>query len=132
MRRLDPQTFVAGQILPQQLGELAASGVTRIVNNRPDYEEPGQPTAATIEAAAQAAGMEYRFIPIAGGISEAAVAAMADALGGEGTTLAFCRSGTRSTYLWALAKSRLGTPASELEEQAAAAGYDLGPIRSFL
>ena len=132
MRRLDTHTFVAGQILPQQLGELAASGVTRIVNNRPDYEEPGQPTATTIEAAAQAAGMEYRFIPIAGGISEAAVAAMADALGGEGTTLAFCRSGTRSTYLWALAKSRLGEPADELTEQAAAAGYDLGPIRSLL
>jgi uncharacterized protein (TIGR01244 family) len=124
--------IVAGQILPQQVAELAASGVTRIINNRPEHEEPGQPTGDSIEGAAKAAGVDYVAIPIAGGISDAAVETMAGALGGEGMMLAFCRSGTRSTYLWAMAKSRLGSPATELTEQAAAAGYDLSPIARFL
>ena len=56
---------------------------------------------------------------------------MAEALE-AGPVLAFCKSGTRSTYLWALARSARGAPASELETQAAAAGYDLGPILSYL
>jgi uncharacterized protein (TIGR01244 family) len=132
MRRLDSNSLVAGQILPEQMPQLAAQGVTMIVNNRPDDEEPGQPPGESIRAAAEAAGIDYRFIPVAGGISEAAVEAMAQALQAEGTTLAFCRSGTRSAYLWALAKSRLGAPAEELARQAADAGYDLRPIARFL
>jgi uncharacterized protein (TIGR01244 family) len=57
---------------------------------------------------------------------------MAEALGEEGELLAFCRSGTRSTFLWALARSAQGVPAEELAEAAAAAGYDLRPIRLML
>jgi uncharacterized protein (TIGR01244 family) len=130
MRQLDSTTFVSGQIAPE---EIAALGVTLIVNNRPDGEEPGQPDSATIEAAARAAGVDYRHIPVAGGISQPQVAQMVDALAqAEGPVLAFCRSGTRSTYLWALARARLGDDAEELSAKAAAAGYDLSPIRAFL
>ena len=133
MKRLDSNIRVAGQILPADLSALAGEGVTLIVNNRPDGEEPGQPTSAEMEAAARAAGLGYLHIPVAGGIGEAQVGQMADALGGaEGEVVAFCRSGTRSTFLWALAEARRGADGEELARRAAESGYDLGPIRRWL
>lgn len=134
MRRLDAATLVAGQIFPADLPALAAAGVTMIVNNRPDGEEPGQPAASQVEAAARAAGIGYRHIPVAGGINGDDVLAMAEALDAAegGTMLAFCRAGTRSTFLWALARAERGADAEETVAAAAAAGYDLGPIRTLL
>ena len=40
-KQLDEKTLVAGQLRPEQLDELRRHGVTMIVNNRPDGEEPG-------------------------------------------------------------------------------------------
>ena len=129
---LDVDTLVSGQILPADVAEAAAAGVTMIVNNRPDFEEPGQPLGAEIEAAAEAAGLGYRHIPVAGGLSPDLVSAMAEALAQtQGKTLAFCRSGTRSTYLWALARAANGADGDTLMRQAAEAGYDLTPLRRF-
>ena len=131
-RRLGEAMLVSGQIAPGDVADAAAAGVTLIVNNRPDGEEPGQPTGASIAAAAQAAGLEYRHIPVSGGIAPDQIAALADALAAaDGTTLAFCRSGTRSTYLWALAQARLGTSADAIVEAAAAAGYDVNALRPY-
>ena len=81
-----------------------------LVNNRPDGEEPDQPLASNIEAAAAAAGIGYRFMPIIRGIGPADVEAMQEALrdAGDGKLLAFCRSGTRSALTWALAHARRG------------------------
>jgi uncharacterized protein (TIGR01244 family) len=133
LRRLDAMTLVAGQIAPADVAEAAAQGVTLIVNNRPDGEEPDQPAGAAIEAAAQAAGIDYLFIPVPGGISHREIGAMADAIEqAEGPILAFCRSGTRSTFLWALARAQLGDDPEALTAGAAGAGYDLAPIRGFL
>lgn len=133
MARLDDASFVAGQIEPDEVAGLAATGVTMIVNNRPDGEEHGQPEGAAIEAAAQAAGIDYLFLPVAGGVSLEQIDAMAAALSGaHGPVLAFCKSGTRSTFLWALARSSLGDKGEDLAAKAAAAGYDLSPIRGFL
>ncbi len=130
MRRLDDTTLVAGQIRPEQV---TGFGVAMIVNNRPDGEEPGQPTSAEIEAAARAAGIGYRHIPIAGGFNMDDVLAMAEALHeAQGETLAFCRSGTRSTFLWALARSERGASKDDLVAKARAAGYDLSPIAAYL
>ena len=133
-RNLDERTLVAGQINPDEVAGAAAEGVTLIVNNRPDGEEPDQPAHAQIEAAARAAGIGYRYIPVgSSGLSPVQVRAMAEALeGAEGKVLAFCRSGTRSTYLWALARAQLGVDAEELVTRAAETGYDLTPIRRFL
>ena len=117
---LDERTLVAGQIAPADMPAIAAAGVALVVNNRPDGEEPGQPRAAEIETAALEAGLGYRHIPVAGGLPRESVEALAAALGeGGGKALLFCRSGTRSTFLWALAR-------------AAAAGYDLTPLRPWL
>ncbi|MGQ0590721.1 MAG: TIGR01244 family sulfur transferase [Sphingosinicella sp.] len=132
MRRLEEGVFVAGQIRPEDVPGFAAQGVRLIVNNRPGGEEPGQPTGAEIEAAASAAGVGYRFIPVSH-LTPEAVAAMGAALEeADGPVLAFCRSGTRSTYLWALARARRGADADTLIQQAARAGYDLAALRSYL
>jgi uncharacterized protein (TIGR01244 family) len=129
LRRIDDRVCVAGQIRPEDMEALKEGGVTMIVNNRPDGEEPGQPSAAEVEAAARAAGLGYRHIPVAGGLSAAQVQAMAEALGeAEGQVVAFCKSGTRSAYLWALARGQAGEAPEELMQKAVAAGYDLTPI----
>lgn len=132
MKRLDDRTWVAGQIDPEEIAALARQGVTTIVNNRPDGEERGQPTSAEIAAEAEAAGVAYSFIPVAAGLTQDQVDAMAVALDRPGRTLAFCRSGTRSTLLWALARARLGDDPQELQEKAEAAGYSLAPIAALL
>jgi uncharacterized protein (TIGR01244 family) len=90
------------QLLPGDMEAVVAAGVALIVNNRPDGEEPGQPAGAEIERAALAAGLRYRHIPVAGGIGPDEIEAMAAAMD-EGKLLAFCRSGTRSALLWAMA-----------------------------
>lgn len=111
-RALSDRVLVADrQIRPDDIEAVVAAGVELVVNNRPDGEEPGQPASAEIERAALAAGLRYRHIPIAGGITPDQVAAMAAALG-EGKLLAFCRSGTRSTALWAMASRARGESAS--------------------
>lgn len=132
MKALEPGFYVAGQIAAEEIAMIAAAGVRMIVNNRPDDEEAGQPSGAEIAAAAAAAGLAYRHIPVAQ-LSGDQVQNMAAALeAAEGPVLAFCRSGTRSTYLWALARAAQGTDAESLIEQATAAGYDLTPIARFL
>ena len=128
---LDEAFWVAGQIAPSDVAEAAALGVSVIVNNRPDGEEPGQPSSAEIARAARAAGLGYHHIPVAGGISDAQIETMAAALA-EGRALAFCRSGTRSTYLWALARHRSGADGATIIARAEAAGFDLAPLRSYL
>jgi uncharacterized protein (TIGR01244 family) len=130
-RTLSDTVFAAGQIAPEDIARAEAQGVTLIVNNRPDGEAPGQPDGETIEAAARAAGIDYVAIPVdSSGFDEARIAAMQAALdNAEGKILAYCRTGTRSTLLWALAEARGGRDPAAIERAANAAGYDLAPIR---
>lgn len=100
----------------------------RIVNNRPDHEEPGQPTAAEMAAAAVAAGLDYIWIPISGMPSPAQAAAVADALVDGKPTVLFCRSGMRSSAAWAMAECARGADAETVRAAAAAAGYDLSRL----
>ena len=134
LRQLDEHTLVAGQIAPEQVAELKAQGVAMIVNNRPDGEDSDQPRAADIEAAADAAGLAYRWVPIRRGPGPAEVEAMQNAMRdcGEGKLLAFCRSGARSTFAWALARHDDGVERDELERLAAEAGVSLAPIAHLL
>lgn len=132
-RQLDENTLVAGQIAAADIAEAKALGVTSIVNNRPDGEEPGQPDGAEIEAAARAAGLDYHHIPVAGGFAPDQVEEMAAALDrAEGRILAFCRSGTRSTFLWALARKARSGDGAEIMRRAAEAGHDLTPLGGLL
>jgi uncharacterized protein (TIGR01244 family) len=132
-RQLDDKVLVSGQIAPGDVAELAAQGVTMIVNNRPDGEDPDQPLGAEIEEAAQAAGLGYRSIPIIRGIGPADAEAMQDAINAtEGKMLAFCRSGTRSSLAWALAKNDEGMPREEIERRLSEVGVDPTPIAHLL
>lgn len=131
--RLDERVFVSGQLRPEDMAEIAALGVATIVNNRPDGEEPGQPSGDEIADAAEAAGLVYREVPVAGGIDADQIEAMAEVLAdAEGKLLLYCRSGMRSAFLWALAQRGSGLSGDEVIARAAAAGYDLRPIRSLL
>lgn len=133
-KQLDAKTFVSGQISADQLGQAKAEGVTLVVNNRPDGEDAGQPTSAEIEAAAQAAGLAYRHVPIDRGMGPTHVEAMREAMEatGNGKLLAFCRSGMRSTLAWAVACREEGVPRAEVEEKARAAGFSLAAIDHLL
>ena len=133
LRQLDDKTLVSGQITPEQVAGLKAAGVTMIVNNRPDGEEPGQPHAAEIEAAAEKAGLDYRSVPIIRGIGPADVECMQEAMEAcDGKLVAFCRSGRRSTLVWALARREQGASVEEIEQAVASAGESLDPIRHLL
>jgi uncharacterized protein (TIGR01244 family) len=134
MRQLDERTSVSRQISPDEVADLQRHGVTMIVNNRPDHEDPGQPLGADIQAAARRAGVEYRYVPIIRGIGPSDVEAMRQAMREceDGKMLAFCRSGTRSALAWAVARAEEGVPREELERCAAAAGVDLTPVAHLL
>jgi uncharacterized protein (TIGR01244 family) len=93
---------VAGQLAPESMAEAAAAGFRSVINNRPDFEGgPAQPTSASIEAAARAAGLSYAFLPVASGYQSpeeiARFAALLESM--PRPILAFCRSGTRSGKL---------------------------------
>lgn len=132
-RRLDDSFAVSPQIAPDDVAALKASGFALVINNRPDGEEAGQPSGAQIEAAARAEGLAYRAIPVVGGFSPEQVDDMAEALASAGgPVFAFCRSGTRSTLLWSLARASQGTDPARIAAAAAGAGYDIAPVRDAL
>ena len=133
MRQLDEKVFVSGQIRPEDVAGLRDQGIAMVMNNRPDGEEPDQPSGAEIEAAAEAEGLSYRSIPIQRGIGPADVEAMHEAFGEtDGKVLAYCRSGTRSALAWAVARRREGMGIEDIEKAAASAGVDLAPVAHLL
>lgn len=134
MRQLDKQVSVSPQIQPSDVARLKDEGVSMIINNRPDGEDPDQPLGADIERAANDAGIAYRAVPIFRGIGAGDVEAMEEAFTecGEGKILAFCRTGTRSALAWAVARSEQGVPREEIEHKASAAGVDLTPVEHLL
>lgn len=107
LRPVAPDVCVAPQLTPEAMAEAARLGFKSVVNNRPDFEHgPDQPTNAAIEAAALAAGLQYRWLPVAGGYqSPQEIAAFAQLLHElPRPLLAFCRSGARSTRLFSAAQ----------------------------
>lgn len=133
-RRINENMLVSQQLALEDIAAAANLGLTTIVNNRPDGEEPSAPQGDAIEAAAAAAGLNYIAIPIGhSGFSEPQVTAMIAAMEqAEGPILAYCRSGTRSTLLWALAAAKQGENPDDIARAAAQAGYDVSPIRSMI
>lgn len=131
-RKLSDSVWASPQITAKEIAEAREAGIGLVINNRPDGEAPDEPQGAEIEAAARAAGMNYLAIPITHtGFSEPQVTAMQEALAStKGGVLAYCRSGTRSTLLWALAQARGGADPESIAEAARNAGYDIGPVRA--
>ena len=105
---LSPDVSVAPQLGPDAMKPLATAGFKSVINNRPDFEGgPDQPTSAQMEAAAEAAGLVYAFLPVAPGYqSPEEIARFAELLATlPRPILAFCRSGTRSGKLFRAATS---------------------------
>ena len=132
-KRLSDHLSATSQIDPANMQALADAGFRSVINNRLDGEDPAQPDWIAIERAARDAGIEARHIPvIPGAIGDEDVSQFAAALEDlPGPIVAFCRTGTRSTTLWALANAGKRSP-DELIATAADAGYDIAPLRGGL
>jgi uncharacterized protein (TIGR01244 family) len=131
---LTPDFAVAGQLPPAAMAQAAAQGFVLVLNNRPDGEEFGQPDSAEMQAAAQAAGLAFAHIPMgAAGLSREMIEATRQAMAqAGGPVLAFCRTGNRSTLLWALASAADGKDPASLAALAAQAGYDVRPVAALM
>lgn len=133
LKRINDDVSVAPQISPDDMPALKAAGFTTIINNRPDGESFDQPSSDAMKVAAEAAGLAYHYIPLGrDGVSPQMVEETEAAFeGSDGPVLAFCRSGTRSTTLWALSQAGK-MPAQEIVAQAAHAGYDMSHLLGHL
>jgi uncharacterized protein (TIGR01244 family) len=133
LKRINDHVSVAPQIAPADIAAIKAAGFTTIINNRPDGEAADQPASATIEAAARAAGLAFHFIPLGrDGVSPGMIEQTKAVLeGSAGPVLCYCRSGTRSTTLWALSQAGK-MPAEDIITAAAHAGYDMSHLAGYL
>ncbi|HQY69491.1 MAG TPA: TIGR01244 family sulfur transferase [Pseudomonadales bacterium] len=133
VRKLSDAVSVAPQLSVREIADAARLGFRTLINNRPDGEDFLQPSARELEAAAREQGLEYHHLPVvSGALTERDVHAFRALLAhAEQPVLAFCRSGTRSTTLWALAQAGGGN-ADAVIAAAAQAGYDVSGLRGIL
>lgn len=133
-RHLTADYAVAPQIGIEDIAAAKAAGFAIVVNNRPDGEEPSAPQGEQISNACAAEGLAYAEIPVGhAGFSHPQLDALDTVLAGAtGPVLAYCRSGTRSTHLWALTRARAGDDVDALCDAAAKAGYDLTGLRPMM
>ncbi|MGC1506200.1 MAG: TIGR01244 family sulfur transferase [Sulfitobacter sp.] len=133
IRQLTPRYFVSPQIAAEDMADLAAAGITRVLCNRPDAEVPPSHSADAIRTAAQAAGLSFAEQPLTHQTMVPEVIARNRALGvdSDEVVLAYCASGTRSTIAWALGQAGEMEP-DAIIEAAHAAGYDLANMRQVL
>ncbi|MFY2825354.1 TIGR01244 family sulfur transferase [Ruegeria sp. MALMAid1280] len=129
LRTISPKFTVSPQISVEDIQTIAAQGFRAIICNRPDGEGADQPSFKEIAAAAAAAGIEARYVPVQTGmVKDQDVSAFGDALEDvQRPVLAYCRTGTRSATLWSFheAKKR---PMSEILMATKAAGYDMNGV----
>lgn len=128
-RRVTDSLSVSPQVTEADMARAAAEGFVLVINNRPDGEDPSQPSSATIEAAARAAGLDYLHVPVRGGPTQDQVDAVRAAVeSANGPVLAFCRSGTRSIVTWSIGQALAGEDRETLVNQGREAGYDLSGV----
>jgi uncharacterized protein (TIGR01244 family) len=128
-RDVTPNFAASPQISLEDVATAANEGFKAIICNRPDGEENGQLSAADIAGACQHHGLTFTHIPVAGGMSQVQIDQMAAAIEtANGPVLAYCRSGTRSTNLWAMAMAANGDEPEALVKAVAGAGYDLSGL----
>ena len=133
LKRINDKVSVSPQIAPEDLAAIKAAGFSAVINNRPDGEAPNQPAGAEIKAAAEAAGLAYFEIPMGReGVTPDMVSRTREALEeAGGPVLCYCRSGTRSTTLWALSQAGQ-MDAQAIISAAAHAGYDISHLAGHL
>ena len=126
LKRLDKNLTVSGQVGIDDLPQLAEAGVKVLICNRPDGEGSDQAGFAEIEQAAQQLGMAAHYLPvISGKVQDEDAGRFGELLAqAEGPVHAYCRSGMRSTTLWALSEGR-HRPLDKIVGAAREAGYDM-------
>jgi uncharacterized protein (TIGR01244 family) len=104
MKQVSDKLFVAPQLTADDIIRAKAKGFAAIINNRPDREEPGQPSAAEMRNVAEAEGLIYSHIPVAPGkVDERQLRAFQKVVSeAGGPVLAHCKTGTRSATLYAI------------------------------
>ena len=124
-RDLDDGLTVSGQIGSDDMPALAAQGVRHVICNRPDGEGSDQPAFAEIKRAAEAVGIEAHYLPVtAGNVRDEEAAEFGRLLAAvTGPVHAYCRTGMRSTTLWALSRNASGPGLAEIVRRAHEAGY---------
>ena len=133
IREITPSFFAAPQISPEDMPRLAEAGITTILCNRPDSEVPPSHQAAAMETAAREAGLDFHVRTLTHQTMTPEVIAENKAIidGCDGTVLAYCASGTRTTIAWALGHAS-EMPVDDILQAAYQAGYDLSGMRSTL
>lgn len=128
-RPLTDKLSVSPQIQLDELSDFAQQGFRTLICNRPDGEGADQPAHRELAEAAAALGLSLHYLPVSPGQLDAASIAGFGRLLVEapGPVLAYCRTGTRSTMLWALSQAGQ-QPAAELLQTAQEAGYDLSAL----
>ncbi len=130
INKLTDDFYASPQLNLAEIKAAKEAGFDLIINNRPDGEEMDQPPHAEVAAAAQEAGIAYIYVPIGRMVVGAADLDAFDAAIAKATkTLAYCRTGTRSTIVRSLATARSGKPISDILAEAANGGYDMGGQR---
>ncbi|MBX2831099.1 MAG: TIGR01244 family phosphatase [Rhodospirillales bacterium] len=129
MKRLSDELTVSAQLPLEAIDEIAKAGYKTIICNRPDDEDPGQPSFAEVASKAEELGMTALFQPVASGnVSDEDADSFAKNLAeAPKPVFAYCRSGTRCTILWSLAKAGK-LPVQDIIKSAADAGYDMSPL----
>jgi uncharacterized protein (TIGR01244 family) len=124
--QLDASYFVAPQLVEADLIALRELGFKRIINNRPEAESADQPSGEGIRIAAESLGLEYVSNPMdLSNLSQKQVDLQRDALLEDKKTLAFCRTGTRSSVLWVLLENSKGGDSGDLVSYVSGKGFDL-------
>jgi len=132
LKKINDRVSVSPQISVEDVEAIKQAGFKTIINNRPDGEAPDQPASAEIKAAAEAAGLNFVEIPMGReGVSPEMITQTQAAFDGNEPVLAYCRSGTRSTTLWALSQAGK-QDAQEIIDAAAGAGYDISHLSNHL
>lgn len=126
---LTPDFAVTAQPIAADFQAFKDAGFTTVICNRPDGEEIGQLSMAEAQAICTDLGLTYIAIPYQGRPNLDQVTAYAAALkAAQGPVIAHCKSGTRSSYGWALAMAHNGMPVDGIIEAAAKAGKDVAPL----
>ena len=130
IRQITPDFAVSEQIDPADMADLAMAGFSTVICNRPDAEVPPPLQSDAMRAAAEAAGLTFVDNPVVnGGLTMDMVTTQGQTLAqSPGPVFAYCRSGTRSTIVWALSQAGQ-RPTDDLLAAAAAAGYDISGMR---
>jgi len=111
LKNLSETLSVTEQVELADISKIANLGFRSIICNRPDGEAANQPGIDQIRTVAEAVDVEIRYIPVViNRILDEDVAEFAKALNElPGPTLAYCRTGMRSSKLWSLAQGERST-----------------------